>query len=76
MNISEILEKKFLGLEWSISNNEYENFVWLDETKKPTKKQLETMWLEIEEEKLNLYNIKTNAYKKLGLTDEEINAIL
>jgi hypothetical protein len=76
MNISKVLETNFRDEQWSVSNNDYDNLIWHSELKKPTKKQLETLWQEIEQNEIPAKQLKIDAYKKLGLTEEEINAIL
>ncbi len=76
MNISKVLETMFKDEQWSVSDNNYDNLIWHSESKKPTKKQLETMWQEIEQNEITLKQLKLDAYKKLGLTDEEIAAII
>ena len=59
----------FEGIEWIIQPD-----------KKPTKKQIEDMAAKIEKiletRKAEQKALKVSAYTKLGLTEEEINAIL
>jgi len=66
MDISLILTKIFLGKKWTITGTSYEGLVWLDESKKPTKKDFEKMWESVVDEEYNETN-KNNrkeAYKE------------
>lgn len=52
MDISLILSKKFAGTEWSLNGNKYENLVWLSDTPKPSKQELEELWPGVEYEQI------------------------
>ena len=48
MNIAMILQAKFPGAEWSLSGENYEGLNWMSDSKKPTEKQLEKLWPEVQ----------------------------
>lgn len=50
MNISLILERKYSGAQWSLDGFDYDGLVWLSDTAKPTKKQIEDLWPEVQAE--------------------------
>lgn len=50
MNIAQILTKKYPGTVWVLNGDEYSGLEWLDESPKPTKKQLEALWPEVQYE--------------------------
>jgi hypothetical protein len=82
MDIAAILVSKYQGSEWTLDGDDYEGLTWLSETKKPTKKELEDFWPEvqasIELQSQNKIDAKTSALAKLaalGLTEEEIAAL-
>ena len=43
MNIAEILVAKYPGTNWSLIGEDYKGLDWLDESPKPTKKELEEL---------------------------------
>jgi len=75
-----ILSKKYEGAQWTLLGDNYEGLDWLDETPKPTKAKLDAQWeivlSEIETEIENKKAAKEAAQAKLGLTAEEIAALL
>jgi len=82
MDIAIILERKFKGQEWSLLGNEYENLIWLSNTTKPTKQEIEALWAEvqdeIETEKEAVIAKKAAAEAKLvalGLTTDDLKAL-
>ena len=82
MDIAIILERKFQGQEWSLLGNEYENLIWLSNTTKPTKQEIEALWAEvqdeIETEKEAVIAKKASAQAKLqalGLTTDDLKAL-
>jgi hypothetical protein len=80
MKIAEALVE--LGYtEFVVTGDIYEGIEWIVQPdKKPTKKQVEDMAAKIEEilqtRKAEQKALKVSAYTKLGLTENEINAIL
>jgi len=79
MDIAMILSTKYIGSEWIIDGDSYENLNWLSDTPKPTKKQLEDLWptvqAEIQAKAQAKIDAKASAIAKLealGLTVEEV----
>jgi hypothetical protein len=50
MDISQILAKKYAGTEWVLEGLDYAGLTWLSDTPKPTEKQLEAQWAEVQYE--------------------------
>jgi hypothetical protein len=50
MDIAIILTIKFPGTVWSLNGDEYSGLEWLDNSPKPSKKQLEALWPEVQHE--------------------------
>jgi hypothetical protein len=48
MDIPAILTIKFPGALWSLIGNEYSGLDWQDSSKKPTEKELEALWPDVE----------------------------
>jgi hypothetical protein len=48
VDITTILVRRFPGAEWVSSGDTYDGLTWLDDSPKPTKKQLETLWPEVQ----------------------------
>ena len=79
MDIAIILSTKYIGSEWTLDGNSYAGLTWLSESTKPTEKQLESQWEEVQakiaaEEKRKI-DAKASAIEKLaalGLTPEEV----
>ena len=79
MNIATLLAYNYSGSEWILNGDDYAGLTWLSETPKPTKKQLESQWEEVQakiaaEEKRKI-DAKASAIEKLaalGLTPEEV----
>ena len=80
IDYSQILSQKYKGSEWTLNGDEYDGLTWLSETTKPTKKELDDLWLEVKS------NIKAEAAAKksarqallsrLGITEEEAQLLL
>jgi hypothetical protein len=47
IDIALILTKKFVGAEWVLDGDSYEGLEWLDDSPKPTEKQLIGFWDEV-----------------------------
>jgi hypothetical protein len=82
MNISRILVIKFPEAEWTLTGEDYEGLTWLSDTPKPTKKQLEDLSVDVENEieanSKAKADAKASARAKLaalGLTEAEIAAL-
>lgn len=48
MNIALILSTKFASSQWSLDGNDYEGLTWLDDSPKPSKKELESLWPDVQ----------------------------
>jgi hypothetical protein len=75
-----ILSRKYPGAQWILRGDDYDGLDWLDETAKPTKAELDAQWeivlSDIEAEIASKKAAKESAQAKLGLTAEEIAALL
>ena len=81
MDYTQILTRKYPGIEWILEGDNYEGLTWLSDTPKPTKKTLEAHWpavtAEIEAERQAKADAKASAIAKLealGLTIDEVQA--
>ena len=79
MDIAIILIKKYPGQEWILDGEDYQGLTWLSDSPKPTKKQIEDLWVtvqaEIAAEEQAKIDAKASAIAKLealGLTVEEV----
>ena len=52
MDIGIALSKIRPNARWSITENDYKTLEWFDQTKKPSLKEIEKAWKEIEQEEL------------------------
>ena len=78
MDIANILTIKYPGAIWTLNGNLYDGLEWLDKSPKPTEKELESLWIEVQELTLAKADAKASAHAKLaalGLTEEEIAAL-
>jgi hypothetical protein len=48
INLALVLANNYVGSEWSIEDNDYSTLVWLSDTTKPTKKELENQWAKVQ----------------------------
>lgn len=48
MDISLILSKNYSGSEWTLNGDDYSGLIWLDDSAKPTKAELQSQWSDIE----------------------------
>lgn len=78
-----VLKKRHPNREWTLDNNDYESLTMTDGGTKPTKQELDDAWpdvqSEIAAEKLEKQNAAVSAHNKLkalGLTDDEITALV
>jgi hypothetical protein len=79
MNIATILSTKFADSEWTLDGDDYSGLTWLSDTTKPTKKQLEDLWPEVQSELAAKAQAKIDAkasaiskLQALGLTVQEV----
>jgi hypothetical protein len=82
MDIKLILETNYLGKIWSLIGEDYEGLDWLDDSPKPTEKELEAQWEEVqsiveakEQAKIATRQSALAKLAALGLTEEEIGAL-
>lgn len=78
-----ILSRRYKGQEWILEGNDYSGLKWMGNQKKPTQKQLDKLWDSVQNEITEEIEIATNARQsalnklvELGLTEEEIKALL
>lgn len=79
MDYSQILAKKYAASEWTLNGDDYAGLIWLSDTPKPKKVELDALWPEVEaeiaaEEQAKI-DAKTSAIEKLqalGLTVDEV----
>jgi hypothetical protein len=82
MNISLTLVKKYPGAEWVLVGTDYEGLEWLDNSPKPTKEELLSLWPDVEaivqaeqDAKIAARHSALAKLVALGLTEEEIAAL-
>ena len=44
INYAQILSFNYVGLQWSLSNNDYNTLEWYSDTPKPTQEELDALW--------------------------------
>jgi hypothetical protein len=76
-----ILRKRY-SAEWTLNGDDYANLVWLSDSPKPTKQELDALWQsvldEVEEEKTAKVAARATAEAKLaalGLTVDDLKAL-
>jgi hypothetical protein len=79
MNVAAILSIKYLDSEWNLDGDDYAGLTWLSDSPKPTKKQLEDLWPEVQAQLAAKaqaeIDAKASAISKLqalGLTVDEV----
>jgi hypothetical protein len=82
MDYTKILLAKFPNDTWTLNGESYAGLTWLSDTPKPTKKQLDDLWVEvqaeIEAEQTKIVSDKAAAQAKLaalGLTADDLKAV-
>lgn len=74
-----ILSRRFKGEEWILEGDEYSGLIWLSDSIKPTKKQLDDLWESVKEEiaaeAAAREALRSSALTKLGLTADEISVL-
>jgi hypothetical protein len=48
MDITGVLVQKYPGTVWSLDGDDYEGLTWLDDSPKPTEKELADFWPEVQ----------------------------
>jgi hypothetical protein len=48
MNIVLILNKNYAGAEWLLNGDDYDGLEWLDDSPKPTEKELKAQWADVQ----------------------------
>jgi hypothetical protein len=75
-----ILSRKYFGQEWTLDGDDYDGLNWNGEIEKPTKQVLDALWPEVQneiaEEKASKDATKQAVLKKLGITENELRAII
>lgn len=78
MDIPTVLTRKF-NAQWILEGDNYDGLIWLDDSEKPTKKQLEDLYPIVVEEiqaEIKAKEAKRQAVlDKLGLTAEDVSAL-
>ena len=75
-----ILSRKYVGSQWELIDNNYAGLTWKSETPKPTKKQLDDLWAEVQAEIETEAEAKAQAkaalLTQLGITEEQAKLLL
>lgn len=50
MDYAQILTRKYPGKEWTLNGDDYKGLTWLSDSPKPSKKELEALWPEVQAE--------------------------
>lgn len=45
-----ILSTKYVGAQWSLNNNDYDQLDWFSDTPKPTQAELDALWPQVQYE--------------------------
>lgn len=82
-NYANVLIKKYPNTVWTINADDYDQLVWLSDTPKPSKAELDALWPEVkaemEAEQQARVSARESALGKLsalGLSEAEIKALL
>ena len=80
IDYTQILTRRYPGKLWTLEGNDYKGLTWISETTKPTKNELDLLWPAVEKEILDEKNAKiskrTEILNRLGLTSDELDALL
>jgi hypothetical protein len=75
-----ILSTHFLDSEWTLNGDDYEGLIWLSDTTKPTKKQLDDLWQStlaaVEKKKSDQIAARQAVLDRLGITADEAALLL
>ena len=82
ISYTEILKREYPGFEWTLNGDDYEGLVWLSDTTKPKKKELDDLWNKVQTEIAAEIEAKVQAklsaqakLAALGLTVEDLQAL-
>lgn len=82
IDYSLILTTNYSDSQWSLNGEDYEGLDWLSDTPKPTKSELDSQWVEVQEfveaQKQAKIDAKLSAEAKLealGLSIEDLRAL-
>ena len=80
MKYAKILTYKYKNTEWALDGDDYEGLVWLSDTPKPTKAELDAQWDEvkaiIQAEAEAKAAQKAALLDRLGITEDEAKLLL
>lgn len=75
-----ILSRKYKGSQWTLNGDDYTGLVWLSDTTKPTKSELDKQWDEVQEiianEAAEAEAQRQALLDKLGITEDEAKLLL
>ena len=75
-----ILARRYPNKVWTLAGDNYDGLTWISETTKPTKSELDLLWPDVQKEILDEKNTKitkrTEILNRLGLTSDELDALL
>lgn len=78
-----ILQKRFPGSQWSLNGDSYDGLTWLDQTEKPSRNELDSLWDEVEKEitveklaEQKKYEDAVSKLHSLGLDIDDLNLLL
>lgn len=77
-----ILTRRFAGNEWTLNGDDYEGLIWISDTQKPSKGQLDALWADVQQEiadeaaeRVRDREAALAKLRAIGLTDSEIAAL-
>ena len=80
INYTEVLTRRYTGKEWWLAGNDYATLEWMNDSAKPSKATLDGLWASVEQEIADEATAKAIAkasvIAKLGLTADEVTALL
>ncbi len=79
IDYAKILTRRYAGKQWTLDGDNYEGLTWFDDSTKPTKTKLDSLWAEVQQEiadeQTAKNEAKASALAKLGLTADEAAAL-
>jgi hypothetical protein len=83
IDYSLILTRNYAGKQWSLNGDSYDGLDWLDSSTKPTKSELDALWVstkaqadQAEETKITAKASALAKLAALGLTQDEVKALV
>jgi hypothetical protein len=83
IDYSAILSRRFPDAQWHMNADDYDQLVWLSDTPKPSREELDSLWSEVQTEIVAEAQAKIDARESalvklaaLGLDESEIKALL